>query len=194
MKDVHEFSLELGKDKNGSNIIIVTDKADKKNLDKFFESFTCEIIAETEKEYVSSIFYVEMCYEGVLPDFLGKPKEIRGYKVSIDSDQMEKTIFDVKLGVWSEGKSTLEFVKGDSIEISLIDEREIFKLIGMEIKPDENNVLTKSKRYIARAEKNFPSTKPVKGTMEITAAYGVKTFESKTEIDLIPNSTIRSRL
>lgn len=187
MKDVHEFRLEVGKDKNGNNLIIVTDKADKKNLDKFFESFTCEIIAETEKEYVSSIFYVEMCYEGVLPDFLGKPKEIRGYKVSIDSDQMEKTIFDVKLGVWSEGKSTLEFVKGDSIEISLIDEREIFKLIGMEIKPDENNVLTKSKRYIARAEKNFPSTKPVKGTMEITATYGVKTFESKTEIDLIPD-------
>lgn len=185
--DSDEFELEIGKDSKGKDIIIARDKAEKKIFDRFFNSFNCEIIAENEKEYVRNIFSVEMCYEGVLPDFLGKPKEIRGYKVRLDSDEMEETIFDVKLGIWSDSKNLLEFVEADSIEIDLSDEEDIFNLIGMKIQADKNSLVKSSKRFIARAEKNFPSTETIKGSMNIKALYGESVYENKTEIDLIPD-------
>lgn len=181
------FELTIGENKEGKSVIIATDCEDKKIFDKFFNSFTCEIIAKNEKEYARSVFYVEMCYEGILPDFLGKPKEIRGYKVSLDSEEMAETIFNVKLGQWNELESTLDFQIPENININLWDEKNIFNLIGTDIYPDENSVLTDAKRYIVKAKKNFPSNKEIKGTMTLSGANDDKTFENEIEILLIPD-------
>ncbi|KJS21675.1 MAG: hypothetical protein VR72_09260 [Clostridiaceae bacterium BRH_c20a] len=187
MKKDIPFILEAKKDKKGNNIIIATDMEEKKSFEKFFESYSCEVIAEYEKEYARAVFYVEMCYEGVLADFLGKPKEIRGYRVSMDSDEMAETLFNIKLGVWDETDKSLRFVMPENIYINLTDKKNIFELIGTDILPDENSVLADAKRFIAKAKKNFPATNPVQGTMEISAAYGENTFENEIELELAPD-------
>lgn len=180
------FQLELGENKKGEDIIIVRANNEIKPFETFFQSFMCEIIAENDKENVRNRFYVEVCNEGILPDFLGKPREIRGYRVSLDSEEMSETLFDVKVGLWNEEKQTLEFIKPEKVDINLSDDRNIFELIGMEVKPDENSVLTDRTRYIAKAKINFPSTNPIKGKMHISF-YGEKTIENEIEISLVPD-------
>lgn len=186
VQENHPFELELGKNKKGEDIIIVRANSESEPFESFFHSYMCEIIGENEKEYARNRFYVEVCNEGILPDFLGKPKEIRGYRVSLDSEEMEETLFDVKLGLWNEEKHTLEFIKPDNIDINLTDDRNIFELIGMEVKPDENSVLTDRTRYIAKAKTNFPSTKPIKGKMHLSS-YGEKVIENEIDISLVPD-------
>ncbi len=186
VQENHPFELELGKNKKGEDIIIVRANSESRPFESFFDTCMCEIIAENEKEYARNRFYVEVCNEGILPDFLGKPKEIRGYRVSLDSEEMIETPFDVKLGLWNEEKHTLEFIKPENIDINLTDDRNIFELIGIEVKIDESSVLTDRTRYIAKAKTNFPSTKAIKGKMHLSS-YGEKTIENEIDISLIPD-------
>ncbi|MDD3660941.1 MAG: hypothetical protein PHT89_09495 [Lachnospiraceae bacterium] len=181
------FLLEIGENKEGERVIHITDKGELPPFETFFKSFLCEIIAENETESVTNRFYVEVCREGILPDFLGKPKEVRGYRVSMESEEMEETLFDVKTGVWLEEKQTLEFVKPEQIQISMTDEKTIFELIGMEICEDSETVFSDRIRYIAKAKTNFPSTQTVLGQMHLLASYGNRSIENEIEISLAPD-------
>ncbi len=185
MQDNVPFTLALGKDKTGNPLIIATDCAEKKPFERFFDSYNCEIVAENEKEHARTVFSVVMCYEGLLPDFLGKPKEIRGYKNK--EGEMEKTLIAFKLGVWNDSEQTLVFVKPADLEIDYDDDDGIFKVIklGHEIDPDmeTDDHIT----YIFKAEISFPSTAPVKGTLYGSCTYNQTAIESETEISLIPD-------
>ncbi len=179
------FTLALGKDADGNAVIVATDHAEKKPFESFFDSFSCEIVAESEKEYARTVFSVVMCYEGILADFLGKPKEIRGYKDK--QGEMEKTLIAFKLGVWNDNEQKLVFVKPGDLEIDYDDDEGIFKVIklGHEIDPDmeTDDHIT----YIFKAELSFPSTAPVKGTLYGSCTYNGGSFDSETEISLIPD-------
>lgn len=182
------FSLETGTNKKGEKVILIQDKGNQEPFDTFFQSYLCEIEAESEQETVQSRFYVEVCKEGIQADFLGKPNEIRGYRIVPDREEMEETLFDVKVGVWIEEKQTLEFVKPGQIEIELTDERNVFGLIGTDIQVDEASVLTDRTRYIAKAKTNFPSTHPIMGTMKLSTTYNNRLIESEMELGLAPDT------
>ncbi|MDD2361511.1 MAG: hypothetical protein PHH84_00930, partial [Oscillospiraceae bacterium] len=94
------FTLEIGVDKNNNPIIIASDTAEQKPIENFYDSFSCEITAKNDKESARTVFYVVMCYEGVLPDFLGKEKEIKGFKD--DKGNMEKTLIAFSQGLWND--------------------------------------------------------------------------------------------
>ncbi len=182
------FTLETGTNKRGEKVIFIQDKGNQEPFDTFFQSYLCEVEAESEQETVQSRFYVEVCKEGIQADFLGKPNEIRGYRIVPDREEMEETIFDIKVGVWIEEKQTLEFVKPGQIEIELADECNVFGLIGTDIQVDEASVLTDRTRYIAKAKTNFPSTHPIMGTMKLSTTYNNRLIENEMELGLAPDT------
>jgi len=159
----------------------------KKNFEDFFENYNCEMTAENAKEKARVIFDIVACREGVVPDFLGKPKEIRGYKVSLESDEMEKTKFKIRAGVWNEEEETLDFIKPENIEINLEDEENIFDLIGMKVEIDEEFDTDDGVSYLAQAEKNLPALEAVEGKMVLKCSVEEKSFENEIEIELIPD-------
>lgn len=181
------FELETGLNTKGEKVVIIKDKGEKTPFDTFFQSYHCEMTAESEKETVKNRFYVEMCKEGIQADFLGKPNEIRGYRKNVDQEEMEETLFDIKVGVWIEEKKTLEFIKADQIEITLSDERNIFEIIGTQINQDETSTLTDRTRYIAKAKINFPSTQTISGKLHMATVYGNETIDNEIEIALVPD-------
>lgn len=191
MQEGPPFTLALGTSQNtgavGKKVITATDADQSSTFTTFFNSFACEIIAENDTEYARTVFYVVQCYEGILPDFLGKPAEIRAHQVSLESEEMVKTRFDVKLGQWSEEEKCLAFVVPESLEVSASDEEGIFACIGVEIERDPEDSRDDAIGYIAAATTNLPSEKPVPGTLSLTAALGEKTFENDVAIQLMPD-------
>jgi len=180
------FTLEVGVDKNNNPIIIASDTAEKKPFDNFFDSFSCEITAKNDKESARTVFYVVMCYEGVLPDFLGKKKEIKGFKD--DKGNMEKTLIAFSQGLWSDTKKTLELSIPENLIIECTDEKGIFEVIGLNQAPNEDyRSITDKVYYDFTAKLSFPAQAPIKGFMKISNTVGEKTFENETEISLIPD-------
>ncbi len=179
------FDIEIGKDKEGHWVIAATDHEEKKPFDGFFDSYPCEIIAQSNKEYARTVFDVVMCHEGLLPDFLGKPKEIYAYKDS--EDKMKETIIAFRLGVWNEQSLRLEFQKPGNIEIAASDGDGIFEVINMDFQPDPNAPDDDSVRFIFKAEKNLPAPTPIEGVLNASCAVSQKNYESETPIRLIPD-------
>lgn len=191
MQEGPPFTLALGTSQNtgavGKKVITATDADQSTTFTTFFNSFACEIIAENDTEYARTVFYVVQCYEGILPDFLGKPAEIRAHQVSLENEEMVKTRFDVKLGQWSEEEKCLAFVVPESLEVSASDEEGIFACIGVEIERDPEDHRNDAIGYIAAATTNLPSENPVPGTLSLTAALGEKSFENDVAIQLMPD-------
>ncbi|MFH1020011.1 MAG: hypothetical protein V1782_05285, partial [Pseudomonadota bacterium] len=190
MQEGPPFTLDLGTTKEGKKVINATDCDESKTFEIFFNSFACEIIAENENETARTVFYVVLCYEGILPNFLGKPREIRAYRVSLESEEMSETLFDVQLGQWSEDEKTLVFVAPEQIDVTLTDDEGVFERIGMDITRDEEFVRSDAIRYIAKAETNLPAENNIPGTMELSAVLGDKTFENAVDIQLIPDTEL----
>ena len=185
MKKKVPFDLKLEKDKEGNRYIVASDLATKKPIEKFFDSFPCEIIAENDDEYAKTVFNVVMCYEGILPDFLGKSKEIKGFKN--ENDQMEKTKIAFKVGLWDESKKELEFYKPDNLEITLEDEKDIFEVIGMDYSINTEREIEDSILYDFKAEIPFPSLDSIEGLLKVSCSQNGKDFSSETKIELLPD-------
>jgi hypothetical protein len=179
------FDLTLGKDTNGKSVIIATDKTVQKPIENFFESFTCEIIAKNKKEQARSVFTVVLCYEGVLPDFLGKEKEIVAYKNT--EGELPKTNIAFRLGTWDETKKTLNITRPGEVEVTFTDEQGIFEVIGLEneIKPNEST--SDYLMYGFKAEKSLPSISPISGTLSVAYQATDVSFESDTKVKLVPD-------
>ncbi|MGM0379817.1 MAG: hypothetical protein ACQEQE_08745 [Bacillota bacterium] len=179
------FELKLKEDEKGNKYIKASDLAVEKPIEKFFDSFTCEIIAENDNEYARTVFNVVMCYEGILPDFLGKSKEIKGFKN--EKDEMEKTKIAFKLGLWDEENKKLEFHKPQDLKISLEDEKDIFEVIGMDYEVDDEREIKDAILYNFKAKISFPSLESIDGLLKISCSQNGKDFSSETEIELLPD-------
>jgi len=185
MNDNSLFDLSLGKNKDEKTVILATDKTEKKPIERFFDSFNCEIIAKNKKEYARSVFSAVVCYEGILPDFLGKEKEILAYKNT--EGEMPITDIAFRLGLWNENEKALELSRPEEIEVSFTDEQGIFEVIGLE---NEINIEKSTSDYLVhsfKADKSLPNTSPVKGTLMVSYHLGEVSFESETEVKLMPD-------
>ena len=180
-----EFDLSLGKDKNGNTIIIVSDHSQKRNTESFYCNYKCEIIAKNEKEFARTTFNVVLCYEGILPDFLGKKKEIAAYMN--DQDEMLETIVAVRLGTWDETKKNLNIRRPDSAEVSFSDDENIFEVVGLEIILDEERSTSDYSLYVFRAEKSLPASESIKGKLLLIYPSETCSFESETDVEMIPD-------
>ncbi len=185
LQETRPFDIKLGEDKKGNPVIIAVDLEKEKPIERFFESFTCEIIAENEKEYARTVFDVVMCYEGLLPDFLGKPKEIRGYKN--EEGEMEETLVAFKLGLWNESNSTLDFVIPEEIAIECSDEEDVFDVIGLNYEQYMDNIVEDAVSYKFKAEISLPALDPIEGKLISSCSYNGKNYENVTKISLIPD-------
>lgn len=186
------FELSLGVNKDNKSIIIASDKAEKKPFSNFCDSFSCEITAKNEKESARTVFYVVMCYEGVLPDFLGKKKEIIGFKD--DKGNMVKTLIAFSQGLWSDTDKTLELSVPENLSIEFTDEKGVFEVIGLDQKPNKDySSITDKVYYDFTAKISFPAQSPIKGLMKISNTVDEKIFEYETEINLIPDLIEYSR-
>ncbi|MDN5323696.1 MAG: hypothetical protein PWQ67_2150 [Clostridia bacterium] len=186
-QDNRPFDLEIGKDKEGNPVIIATDRGEKKPTERFFESYSCEIIAENEKEYARTVFDVVMCYEGLLPDFLGKLPEIRCYKKEDGEDEMEETLIAFKLGLWNENDQNLYFIRPEGMKIDCTDENGIFQVIGIEYEEDTERIADDAIYYIFKAKISLPALEPIKGQLIAAVDYNGNLYESETDIELIPD-------
>ncbi len=185
LQDTKPFDLKLSEDKEGNRIIVATDLEDEKPIERFFESYSCEIIAENEKEYARTVFNVVMCYEGLLPDFLGKPKEIRGYKD--EEGEMEETLVAFKLGLWNESSKKLDFVIPENIDVECSDEKGVFDVIGLDYKQDMENTIEDAISFKFKAEISLPALDPIEGELISSCSYNGKDYENNTDIKLIPD-------
>ncbi|MDW7669302.1 MAG: hypothetical protein SCJ93_10795 [Bacillota bacterium] len=181
------FDVRAEKKKDEWYLKVIEKGSVKKNFEEFFENYNCEMITENSKEKARVVFDIVACREGIVPDFLGKEKEIRGYKVSLESDEMEKTRFKVRAGVWNEKEGTLDFITPENIEVDLQDEEEIFDLIGMKVQIDEELSTDDGVSYFAQAEKNLPALDAVEGKMTLKGSVEEKTFDNEIDIKLIPD-------
>jgi hypothetical protein len=100
---------------------------------------------------------------------------------------MVETLFDVKLGQWSEDEKTLVFVAPQQLDVLLTDEAGVFERIGIDIRRDEDFVRNDAVRYIAKAATNLPAENPIPGTMELSAVLADKTVENSVKIEMIPD-------
>jgi len=127
-----------------------------------------------------------MCYEGLLLDFLGKPKEIRGYKN--EDGEMEETLIAFKLGLWKEDNQSLNFIKPEGLEITCSDPNDVFQVIGIEHEEDPDRMeIEDAAYYIFKAKISLPALEPIKGTLSSAAEYNGIRYENETEIQLIPD-------
>ncbi|MCF8010079.1 MAG: hypothetical protein K9L17_02785 [Clostridiales bacterium] len=185
LQETRPFDIKLGEDKKGNPIIIATDLEEEKPIERFFESYTCEIIAENEKEYARTVFDVVMCYEGLQPDFLGKPKEIRGYKN--EEGEMAETLIAFKLGLWNESSSTLDFIVPEEIEIECSDEEGVFEVIGLGYEENMDDIVEDAVSYKFKAEISMPALDPIEGKLISSCSYNGKDYKNETDISLIPD-------
>ncbi len=185
MKDGVPFDLSLGKNKEGKPVIVATDKAEKKPTVQFFESFPCEIVAKNEKESARTVFSTVLCYEGILPDFLGKEKEIVAYQNA--EGEMPVTNIAFRLGLWDEAKKNLAMSRPKEIEVDFSDEQGVFEVIGLENEIDTGKSTSEYVLYAFKAEKSLPSPAPVPGILSVIYRSDTASFESATAVKLIPD-------
>lgn len=185
------ISLETGVDSNNQTIIIATDRAEIKPIERFYDSYACEIIAENEKEYARTVFYTVLCYEGILPDFLGKEKEILAYQN--EEGEMPTTGIAFRLGVWNKNTKSLDTSRPETLEIEYTDEQGIFELIGLNFEVDSENSTSDYLLYKFKAEKSLPNSSPVPGLLTASYSQGEVSFESETTVNLKPDILLDER-
>ena len=79
--DGEPLSIKLIEDKEGNYYIEVTDDSEKpEKIERFYEEIPYIISATSGDQRVQARFSVLKCYEGILPDYLGKTNEIMAYK------------------------------------------------------------------------------------------------------------------
>ncbi len=181
------FKLEILKDKEAYQLKIIEKGNQPNQVKQFFEVYNCEIEANNEKEKALTLFDVVVCHEAVLPDFLGKPAEIRGYRVNMESDVMATTEFSVRMGVWNDKEDVLEFKKPDSVEITFEDENKIFDLIGIEVKVNPDVRFDDKINYIANAKVNLPALKNIVGKMVLKTVHQERELQAQVDVDLVPD-------
>jgi len=100
--DFFDLRLETGKENNYQ--IIAIDKATKpENLEKLFETFRVELTAQSDQnEHVRSAIEVIVCYEGLVPEWHGRDKEIHARYVNREKKEMAKTPIGFSIGVWND--------------------------------------------------------------------------------------------
>jgi hypothetical protein len=180
------FTLQVDP-KKGSNTLLIKEAFKGEKFEEFFTSYTCEIIGKNKDESSRDLVDIVVCHEGILPDFLGKPKEIRGYKKSLESEEMEETTFGIKASIWNEQESMLEVKAPEQVEVLLEDEKGIFELIGVEIEPDDSYTDKRASYYKAKAKINFPSEETIDGKMILKGSLDTRNYTNETEIELVPD-------
>ncbi len=179
------FDLNTGQDASGQGVIKATDISPHKDLTSFYESIQCEIIASNEKEYARTVFSAVMCYEGILPDFLGKPPEILAYKDA--RGEMPVTSVAFRMGAWNENTRMLEVKQPQNVDVSFSDERGISNIVGLMQTLDMENSTGEYLLYRFQAELSLPAPEEVKGQLEMSCDAPVGRFDNLTEVKLMPD-------
>lgn len=181
------FKIEIIKDKDGYQLKLQETGSRPNNIEHFFDSYPCEIEASNENEHARSVFDVVVCHEAVLPDFLGKAAEIRAYRINQESDEMVKTEFSVRMGLWNDKEETLDFIKPNDVGITFEDEDKIFELIGIEVKLNPDVSSDDKLNYVAQAEVNLPALKNIPGKMRLHTSQGDRELSAQVEVELVPD-------
>lgn len=182
------FTIRAGRNKYGLPVIIVRITSVKKYFEEFHEPFSCQIHAANKNESALFDFSIVLCHEGILPDFLGKSKEIRGFKNEIHGHGMTETVFYVRSGIWDYDRKALVLQAPDEIEMSFHDNRGIFELIGITLDVNTDRTTPNAVAYTIKADKCFASASPVDGKMIIRGSSNGHVFENEIRIKLIPDS------
>lgn len=179
------FDIRLEQEKENTYRVIVTDKAVKPEIvEKFYQSFRIELTAENDQnEIARSHVEVIVCYEGLVPDWHGKEKEIRAYYTDREKKEMVKTVIGFSIGVWNNEKQSLDINPAGDLDITVTDEKDLCKTIGVSWETDPNDGSETVTNYWFTAEKPFPSENPA--DIELKAKSGELTYS--TPMKLIPD-------
>lgn len=179
------FTLKIEKNTAGKSVIIVTDQAPQKPMERFYENFSCEIIAKNKKEYARTVFTTVLCYEGVLPDFLGKEREIVAYKN--EEGEMPVTNIAFRVALWDAARKLLEVKRPEELEVSFVDEEGIFAAIGLDGSVDLEKSTGEYLLYAFKTELSLPSESPLQGTLSVVYNKNNRNFETLTPFKLVPD-------
>lgn len=179
------FTLEVSKNAKKEEVIRALDQELPQPIESFYNRYNCEIIASNDKEYAREVFNVVMCHEGLLPDFLGKRKEICAYKD--ENEELKEIVVAFRVGIWNDSIKTLDFITPTELTIDCMDEQGIFDVIGIDYELEESSTREDAVLYKFKTQKSLPATEPVKGTLAVSCRYEERDFESETEIKLIPD-------
>ena len=181
----HPFTLQTRTLKENKAVITATDAGSPSTFEGFYESYSCEIIAKSAKEYARTLFTVVMCQEGIRPDFLGREKEIVAYKDT--EGNMPITPIAFRLGTWDENTNKLNVTRPEAVEVTFDDEQGIFEVIGLTYDVNEDTSTSDYLLLNFKAEKSLPNTSPVIGNLKTIYRTATLEFESNTEVKLMPD-------
>ena len=187
MRSDAPFKIEVVKDKGAYQLKLQETGSRPHVVERFFDAYTCEIEASNDKEHARTVFDVVVCYEAVLPDFLGKPNEIHGYRVNLESEEMETTTFNVQMGLWNDKEDELEFVKPMDVQITFEDENKTFELIGIDVKLNPDVEYEDKLSYIAQAKVNLPALKNIAGKMILSSSHNDRELNAQVDVELVPD-------
>ncbi len=181
--DFIDLRLEAGKKNNYQ--IIATDKASKpENLEKLFETFRVELTAQSDQnEYVRSAIEVIVCYEGLIPEWHGRDKEIHARYINREKKEMANTPIGFSIGVWNDPEQILDVKPAGEVEISVDDKKELYKTIGISWEIDSESASDRVTNYLFTAKKPFPSENPA--DIDLTVKAGELTYQ--TTMKLMPD-------
>ncbi len=179
------FELSTGENDEGQRLITVIDKAEKKPLERFYDPFNCEITARNDKEHARTVFRVVMCHEGLLPNFLGREKEINAYPE--EDGNIRETLVVYQVGLWNDDKQDLERLKPENLEVTCRDEEGIFEALGVKAEINDDYHRDDAVQYKLQAERALPATEKFKGMLEARCVVEENSFEHQTEIVLLPD-------
>jgi len=181
------FVPEIVTEKDGKQKIVITDRSQKPEaIERFMDPFRLTIVAKSEHEECRSPFEVVLCYEGLLADFAGAKKEIKGY-FDRKTGQMGRTAVAFRLGLWNVENEELEYVKPDDLAFTYSDESGVCEIIGLEADLDSDRSDREKTVYNLKAQKSFPSSAPVKGLLSAMCRFGEAFYEYSAEIPLMPD-------
>ncbi|HHV18345.1 MAG TPA: hypothetical protein GXZ27_05735 [Thermoanaerobacterales bacterium] len=184
--DGDSLPIAVEQDEEGNYYIEVTDDTPKpETVTKFYEEIPYTISANSGEEVIKARFTVLKCYEGILPDFLGKENEIMAYKN--EEGEMPVTNIGFQMGLWDKNGQELNLIAPESMEIAYKDKEGICEIIGLSFK--ENTDLSTSSHtiYSFTADKSLPSPDKVEGTLSFSGKAGDIIIKNATTIFLIPD-------
>lgn len=179
------LSYELTGEGN-TGIISAADTTASPLTDRFFDSFSCEITAQNSLEFSRTVFEVVICYEGILPDFLGRENQIIAYKN--DKDEIPPTNIAVKVALWDENKKALVVQRpGEGVVAEFSDKAGVSGLLGLSHEFDRENSTDSYLLCVFKVERAFPGDKPAEGRLVLKYDTDGKLFESETPVSLMPD-------
>lgn len=180
------FEINISKDLKDKKVT-VKDLVARKPFKGFFDTYTCEIIAKNKKETGKIIFYVVMCYEGIMVDFLGAKQEILAKLRDDNSGKMVETRVKVRGGLWNEKQKNLEMLSPKGITLSFDDEKDIFALLEASSVENLDFHTPDGKAYLLSVAHSLPSMDAVKGTIRVEGEVGGRRMSSEQEISIEPD-------